>query len=154
MKKTTRKSRGTKSTKRSAKRAWLLKQRKTVEKYLRAEHVDHLGVGTYPAFCVHPYLALWAVQSKQRPGWVGWWAISGDLPTDYISSSRRRTPRAALRGIARQWREAARYMLQGRPHPDYQIGTPEDWPELGDLLRRRARIIQSWVDDATLWSEK
>ena len=102
------------------------------------EKVDHGGVGEWPAFHVDPYVALWAVQSKRTPGAVGWWAISGDLPTDYISSSDGRHPREALRAISRSWFEVSDFMLRGEQHPTIKIGPPDQWPILGDLLRRRA----------------
>lgn len=135
----------------SNEQAWLKTQRREVVAYLRKEGVDHLGVGNYPAFHFHPYLALWAVQSKKAPGWVGWWAISGDLPTDYISRGRVAHPRSALRAFARKWREISGYMLRGEQHPSITIGSPEQWPELGELLRRRALMIQHLVDDGDLW---
>lgn len=131
---------------------WIEAQREQVEDYLHVEGVDHLGVGEYPAFHVHPYLALWAVQSKKSPGWVGWWVISGDLPTDYVSSSDGRHPRKVLHAFARRWRELSGFMLRGESHPACSIGTPEEWPELGNLLRRRAEILEKYADDDELWS--
>ena len=133
--------------------AWLKTEHKRAEDYLRAEKVDHLGVGDHPAFHVWPYLALWAVQSKSNPGWVGWWVITGDLPCDYISSSEGRHPRVALRAFARHWSEASGCMLKGEAHPTCRIGTPEQWPELGELLRARAKILQRYADDDELWKE-
>ena len=53
----------------------------------------------YPAFHLHPYIALWAVHSKISLGWVGWWTITGDLPTDYISSTEAREPSEAMRAL-------------------------------------------------------
>ena len=133
---------------------WIASQRKIVHEYLERERVDHLGVGEYPAFHVHPYVAVWAVQSKQSPGWVGWWAISGDLPTDYVSRGRIAHPRTALRAFAHHWRELSAYMLRGEKHPDVKIGTPDQWPELGDLLLRRAQILQTYADDDDIWEEE
>lgn len=80
-----------------------------------------------------------------------WWAVSGDVPCDYISRGSVAHPRAALRAFARKWREVSGYMLRGEPHPNITIGTPDQWPELGDLLRRRALILQRWVEDNALW---
>jgi hypothetical protein len=133
--------------------SWIEAERKHAEEYLREQSVEHLGVGEYPAFHVHPYLALWAVQSKRSPGAIGWWAVTGDLPADYVSGSEGRHPRDALRAFARLWREASEFMLRGEPHPDYNIGTPEQWPKLGDLLRRRAEIIQRYADDDEFWTD-
>ncbi len=38
-------------------------------------------------------------------------------------------------------------------HPGYRIDTPDQWPELGDLLRRRVEIIQKYADDDELRTE-
>ena len=132
--------------------SWIAEQRKVVEDYLRDQGVDHRGVGEYPAFHVYPYLALWAVQSKKTLGMIGWWAISGDVPTDYISGSEGRHPRIALRAFAREWRKLSGSMLRGEERPDYVIGTRDQWPILGDLLQRRAEILQDYADDADLWN--
>lgn len=130
---------------------WIAEQRERVVEYLRMQEVDHLGVGDYPAFHVHPYLALWAVQSKKTPGAIGWWAISGDVPTDYISGRERRHPREALRAFSKYFREVSEYMLRGEPHPAVTIGKPDRWPELGGLLRTRAETLQDWADDDGMW---
>ncbi|HEX7897444.1 MAG TPA: DUF4826 family protein [Planctomycetota bacterium] len=116
--------------------AWVLGQRKVVEDYLRTQGVDHGGVGEWPAFHVLSYVALWAVQSKKTPGRVGWWALSGDLPTDDQSSADAAHPRQAIEGFASLWLEAAERMSRGERHPDFSVGDPADGPALSDLLRR------------------
>jgi hypothetical protein len=133
--------------------SWIQAERKHAEAYLCEQRVEHLGVGEFPAFHVHPYFALWAVQSKRSPGSIGWWVVTGDLPADYISSSEGHHPRDALRAFARHWQEVSGFMLRGQEHPDYRIGTPDQWPQLGDLLRRRAEIIQRYADDDEIWTE-
>ena len=134
--------------------AWIASQRRVVQEYLERERVDHYGVGDVPAFHVHPYVALWAVQSQRSPGWVGWWAISGDLPSDYVSRGKIAHPREALRAFARRWHELSAYMLRGEEHPDVKIGTPDQWPDLGDLPQRRAKILQGYADDDRIWVEE
>lgn len=133
--------------------AWTRQQRAQVDEYLRKQRVRHGGIGDHPAFSVPPYLSLWAIQSNRTPGAVGWWAISGDLPTDYISSSDGRTPREAIRAFSRVWREASACMLRGEKMPHSSIGTPEQWPELGKLLETRASILASYAADDDLWEE-
>lgn len=132
---------------------WIRAQRSQVEDYLRAQSVDHRGVGEYPAFHVHPYVALWAIQSKKSPGQVGWWAISGDVPTDYVSSLDCGHPREALRAIVKRWVEVSTYMLRGERHPSFRIANPDQWPELADLLRRRAEILREYTEDNELWHD-
>jgi hypothetical protein len=74
---------------------WVAEERQKVIDYLFSQHCEHGGVGEWPAFHVDPYIALWAVQSLKTPGRIGWWAISGDVPTDYASSSSGYHPRSA-----------------------------------------------------------
>lgn len=130
---------------------WFAEQKKQVEDYLQAERIEHLGVNEAPAFYVYPYIALWSVQSKVAPGYIGWWAISGDVPTDYISSDNCKSPREALRCISIRWLEGADHMLRGESPPGFNIGTPEQWPLLGELLRKRAMVIQEFAEDESLW---
>jgi hypothetical protein len=99
-------------------------------------------------------MALWAIQSKKAPGCIGWWAISGDLPADYISSADGRRPREALRAFSRIWDEVSAFMLRGEKHPDCVMGSPEEWPELGKLLKSRAEVLLEHADDDSLWDDE
>ncbi len=132
---------------------WVLSERTRVEAYLKQENVEHLGVGEWPAFHVCPYLALWAIQSKATPSWVGWWVISGDVPTDYISSKNAKHPREAISEIISRWTKVSHDMIEGNKSSDCVIGQPKDWPELGELLRQRVSILQSFVDDDAFWAD-
>jgi hypothetical protein len=130
---------------------WIRAQRADVTAYLDRHGVQHGDVASQPAWYVSPYVAVWSVESKAKPGVVGWWVISGDLPTDYVSGHDAHDPRSALGHFARQWREASAAMLRGEPHPDMTIGTPDQWPELGDLLQRRSQLLARFAEDGSLW---
>lgn len=134
-----------------AERVWVEKQRARVIDCLRSQHCEHAGVGEWPAFHVDPYPALWAVQSPTHPGRIGWWAISGDLPTDYMSAASGYHPRDAMRYLARHWHEIADCMKRGVTHPDTKMGTPELWPTMAPLLEKRAAILADWAEDDSLW---
>jgi Domain of unknown function (DUF4826) len=133
---------------------WIVTQRARVEEYLRREGIEHAGVAEYPTFHVHPRLALWAVQSKKSPERKGWWAISGDVPTEHIGWDKGRNPREALRAFSTQWAEASANMLRGKETPGYSIGTHEEWPTLGELLQRRARTLRKYVENDSIWEEE
>jgi hypothetical protein len=130
---------------------WLAERRANVERYLRTEGVRHRGVAAKPEWFVAPYVSVWTVESMKTPGGVGWWAISGDVPTDYLSGHDASDVRSALAEFAGRWREVSGYMLRGEEHPTVTIGRPENQRELGDLLSIRAEIIQSWADDDEMW---
>ena len=118
---------------------WCAERRAEVTAYLQRKCVDHGRVGEWPAWHVAPYVSIWAIESKQRPGWVGWWVICGDLPTDDVSAETIKQPRGAVRSIAEEWREQARFMATGESHPDIYIGRPEDRVSLAPLSKPRCR---------------
>lgn len=130
---------------------WLTEQRANVQRYLHNQGIKHRGVAAEPEWFVAPYVSVWIVNSLRTPETVGWWAISGDLPTDYMSGSDADDARAALAAFACRWREVSSYMLRGEEHPTIKIGTTDSRREFGDLLRRRAEIIKQWVDDHSMW---
>jgi hypothetical protein len=130
---------------------WLTEQRENVQRYLQREEVRHQGVALQPDWFVAPYVSVWRVESKARPGAVGWWAVSGDLPTDYLSSHDATDARSALAAFAVRWREVSACMLRGQEHRDVRIGERGNRRELGELLGRRAQIFQEWADDDTMW---
>ena len=135
----------------AAEEAWVAEQRSTVADYLRREGVQHGAIGEWPAWHLHPYLAILAIESFVAPGRMGWWAISGDCPTDYLSFADADHPREAMRQFARQWAELSSFMLRGEPHSETTIGTPDQWPELGDLLQRRAELLRSYAANDSIW---
>jgi hypothetical protein len=130
---------------------WVGEQREMVERYLEREEVRHGGVGPQPGWFVAPYVAIWRVESTQKPGAAGWWVVSGDLPTDYLSGHDASDTRSVLAGFAVRWQEVSAYMLRGEEHPDMRIGNSENQRELAELLRARSGILQEWADDDTMW---
>ena len=132
---------------------WIAQERQKVLAYLASEQCEHGGVGEWPAFHLDPYIALWAIQSPTAPGRIGWWAISGDLPTDYISSGSGYHPRDALRHFSAEWLSVAASMRRGEMHPRTKMGKPELWPAMAPLLEKRAYLLKDYAEDDSLWEE-
>jgi len=132
---------------------WEQDQRLLIEAYLHKQGVAHGGVGERPAFSIPPYLALWAIQSHRVSGRVGWWAISGDVPTDCLSSDDGKNPREALRAFSKIWREVSDCMAEGKKHPTVNIGPPDRWKDFAPLLRRRADLLEEFAANDELWEE-
>jgi hypothetical protein len=132
---------------------WCAERRDQVIAYLRTEGIDHGRVGEWPAWHVSPVVSLWAIESRERPGSVGWWVICGDLPTDYVTGSGVPHPRVALLAIAERWLEMAACMAAGRPHPTMDLGAPADWPELAPLLEARAKLLRKFSQDDRVWAD-
>jgi hypothetical protein len=130
---------------------WLTEQRDNVQQYLKDQGVQHRGVASEPEWFVAPYVSVWAIKSIERLGEIGWWAVSGDLPTDYLSGHDATDARTALAAFAKRWREVSSYMLRGEAHPTIKIGRPDDCQKLGDLLCKRSEIIEEWSNDDAMW---
>jgi hypothetical protein len=133
---------------------WVAEQRGSVLAYLRGQGIHHGEVGEWPAWHLHPYLAVWAIESFAARGRVGWWVISGDVPIDYVSFGDADHPREVMRHFARQWVEVSSFMQRGEPHPETTIGSPDQWPELSDLLQRRAELLCRYANDDSLWDDR
>ena len=132
---------------------WCTERRDEVTKYLQGEGLVHGGIGAEPAWHVAPYVSVWTVESRLAPGTVGWWAICGDMPSDYVSADQAASPREAVRAIATLWREAAQYMARGEKHPTFQIGSGDLDAELAEMLASRAELLLEWVDGDEAWEE-
>ena len=121
--------------------------------YLEDEGLQHGRIANEPSWLVAPYVSIWTIESNKTPGNIGWWAICGDLPTDYISSNDAKNPRQVLNAISKRWLEVADYMQQGKSHPSMELGNPKTWPDLAPLLKSRAETLGKWASDNSLWEE-
>lgn len=128
--------------------AWCADMRAQVADYLDREEVRHGRIGDYPAWLMAPYVSVWAVESLAAPGFVGWWVISGDLPTDYCASGPEcDNPRRAMRVLAESWLSQVQATSEGAAEVG-DTGLPAD---LADMLRARAEFLLQMVADAEIW---
>lgn len=127
--------------------AWAATQRKRVVDYLASQKVQHAGVSLEPRWFLCPYVAIWAVRSKANPARIGWWAISGDVPTDYITCGQEQDNADVLLSFSRQWKEAAAQMATGAFLPGHRIGPPGREKELAPLLLSRAELLDDFAND-------
>jgi hypothetical protein len=133
--------------------AWCVEQRRQVLSYLTAEGFRLPTVGDWPAWHVAPIISVWAVESVEQPGWVGWWVVSGDFPTDYIACGNDRHPRQALRDIGLRWQDAARSWAEGKPADGWSLRNPDQEKELAPLLAARAKLFLDIAADDSNWEE-
>jgi hypothetical protein len=103
---------------------------------------------------VAPHFGIWCVESKKQKGKIGWWAFSGDCPTDYVSEDGQCHPRAALRNLVEKWKIHIPYMQAGQQPPDVKFGDGTDIKGLGDFLEKRVGILEGWLADDELWEER
>ena len=135
---------------------WVEKQRDIVARYLTKHGVDDPKVGEWPAFELAPHFAIWAIESKKTAGKIGWWAFSGDIPTDYVAEDGQCHPRHALKLLLAQWAGYLPSMKNGEhpPHMRFGPASASDLPMLADLLERRMEMLQSFYDDDECWEDR
>jgi hypothetical protein len=131
---------------------WCGECRRTITDYLAREGVVHGGVGPEPAWHLAPYISIWAIESLGVAGSVGWWAICGDLPTDYLSAANVKHPRNAMLAFADIWKDVADCMAQGKPHPSISFGPSERSEELASLLENRSGILRRFAENDAVWN--
>jgi Domain of unknown function (DUF4826) len=131
---------------------WLDSEHARIAAYLDAAGVAHAGVAAEPDWYVYEVVAVWAVASTASPERVGWWAVSGDIPTDYIGSAGIGDARQALAAIAARWGAGADRMRAGMEPEGVSFGPRTEWPELAPMLASRAAHLAEWARDDELWS--
>jgi hypothetical protein len=136
---------------------WCNEQRDLVAAHLRSHHVKHGRIREWPAWHLAPYVSLWAIEKVGRRGSIGWWAICGDVPPDYVSSADvepPQDPRSAMRVIVERWRQLVKLWKTGRHYKDIQITGLPPPKELARPLEKRVKLLMEWIDDDSLWEEE
>jgi hypothetical protein len=123
---------------------WVASQRQIVVEYLASQCVAHGGVSLEPRWFLSPHLAIWAIRSRVSPDCVGWWAVSGDVPTDYMTCTRELDCGDVLAEFSKIWRAAAAKMANGEQLENCVLGggDPQRAKELAPLLLTRAEALE------------
>lgn len=135
-------------------RAWLAEGRTAIQRCLARERVAHGGVPATPVWAAAPMLAVWPVRSATARDTVGWWAVAGDVPTDYVAARDVPDARHALAAFAARWHHAADQMACAAAPPAAPTDEPADWRTLSTLLHRRADTLARWAGDASVWRRR
>lgn len=132
---------------------WCTEQRANVMEYLQREGFSDPNVGEWPAWHVLPVISVWAVESLEKPDWVGWWVVSGDFPTDYTTCQGERHPRQALRDIGMRWQTATRKWAEGTVEEGWKLTPIGQESNLAPLLASRAEMFLRLADDNSVWED-
>jgi hypothetical protein len=134
--------------------AWFAECRERLLKSLATEGLAHGDISEEPHSYASGFASIWEVPHPYLPNTAGWWAINGDLPTNYLPVSEARDPRAFLRAIAPVWRATAYVLERGDQPPEFAPVPPEDRAHVAALLHRRADILDEWAADEEAWEEE
>lgn len=129
---------------------WLAAERQRVEEYLEAEGLEHGALPSEPELHMAPHLALWLVAGPRAEG-GSWWVVSGDVPTDHVSSQRAPDARQALRSLSKKWRTAASVMAARTDADNADHAGPEESRRVAEQLFDRARRLWDLAAQDDLW---
>ena len=133
--------------------SWVAEERIKVINYLESEGIESPNVGEWPAYEVAPYFCIWAIESKKAEGYVGWWAFSGDCPTDYVSEKGKSHPREALKDLLENWKTNIPYLKNGEQPPNAKLGDGSNLIELGELLEKRVSLLEQLASNDEYWED-
>ena len=125
---------------------WLDEQQDVAYQYMKKTGTNFGSIEHAPSFYLSPYVAVWAVESGKSPNAIGWWVITGDLPTDYVSSSGIGGAREAMSEFAKRWQNSVNVYRSGKKDPSITLNS-----ETADLLEKRAHILMEWASDGSMW---
>lgn len=89
-----------------------------------------------------PLFAVWKLKSNEQ-NW--YWAISGDLPTDYLDSSAAKNAREAIRVFSMRWQLQAESIRQTAQGDSNKI-------KFANMLEMRAENIYGTFENENLWA--
>ena len=135
----------------SAEDAWCAARATDVAACLAQQALEHGRIGEWPAWHVMPYASLWAVESRHRPEWLGWWVICGDLPSDALAAHDLPTPRDAMRAFGKRWLLHADSLDRGDVPAAWAHLPHAALPKLAAQLKSRGAALQVWADDDASW---
>ena len=136
--------------------SWSNARRLEVASCLQQHGLDNSAgrIGDGPAWFVAPYASVWAVESQQRPEWIGWWVICGDLPSDVLPAHDLATPRDALRAFGKRWLLHAQGLDRGQVPTAWGHVADTELPKLTAQLKKRGAALLLWADDEASWPDE
>ncbi len=136
---------------------WIKNERHSVIQYIKRNVEEYGNIGEWPAFHIAPIIAVWAVESKKTPGWVGFWAFSGNLPGDVIQrnwNDKGDNPRKALSRMNDVWRTYIKHLEIGNNPPNVNMGIDgSQRMDMAKMLNDKVKMFDEMVNDDDLWED-
>lgn len=130
---------------------WCAQGRDHVEWFLDQQPIEHGRIGEWPAFHIAPHVAVWAIESGEEEDLLGWWVITGDLPTDYFSAMELHHPRQVLAEAAARWQMLLDNVAKGVEDESISLAGLAENPELQEVLRVRIELLKRTFNQEEFW---
>ncbi len=135
---------------------WCAECRDRLVAELANQGVGYGQIDDEPVAYAPPHASVWAVESKQSPGTVEWWALVGECPFVLGPAEKVRSPRDFLRAISRHWNAQADAQQEAARQARRAAGLEEPLIPLEQPFGPRwyADIFERWAADDSAWDEE
>lgn len=123
---------------------WVREQFQCANKYLAENGVVYEAVVTEESRYFAPYFAMWKIKAMDGEFY---WALVGDLPSDFSPVSVAPNAREAMRHFAFTWQIRAENILK-----DEKVVTEQK--EYAQMLINRAEGLYGFYKQEDFWNEK
>ncbi|MEI7986252.1 MAG: DUF4826 family protein [Armatimonadota bacterium] len=130
---------------------WCAQQREHVEWFLDQQPIQPGRIGEWPAFHIAPHVAIWAIESGEEEDLLGWWVITGDLPTDYFSAMELHHPREVLAAAADRWQMLLDNIKNGVEDDSISLPGLAENLELQEILNIRVKLLRKTYGMDDFW---
>ena len=132
---------------------WCAQQREHVDWFLDQQPIHPGRIGEWPAFHIAPHVAVWAIESGEEEDLLGWWVITGDLPTDYFSALELHHPREVLGEAANRWQMLLDNVAKGVEDDSISLPGLAENKELQEILRVRIELLRKTYGQEAFWTK-
>jgi len=120
---------------------WAREQYQAATKHLADKGLVTSSVMVEDSRYIAPLVAVWKLKLLDNT-WV--WAISGDLPSDYVAIEAAKTAKEAMRHFSMNWQLKAENIFNSAPNEEQKM--------FADILISKAEGLYDLVNDEQLWS--
>lgn len=120
---------------------WVNKQLQHANKHLAENGVIVSSVDDKSSRYLLPFFAVWKVRSSENKTY---WALSGDLPADFIAGDNAKTAREALRHFAMSWQIKAENIMRAATGDQTQM-------QFAQILQNRAEKLHDFAEEDLVW---
>ena len=124
---------------------WVRTQFQKANRFLAEKGVIPSKVLADESRYLAPYMAIWKMESK-RPSNKTYWAMSGDLPSDFVDVKVAATARDAVRHFSMMWQMQAENLVRSGATRDATQA------KFAQLLVSRAESLYRMHNDDKLWN--
>ncbi|MBU3023094.1 DUF4826 family protein [Aestuariibacter sp. A3R04] len=120
---------------------WINQQLQKANKHLAENGIVVSTVDEKVSRYLLPFFAVWKVKASDNKFY---WALSGDLPADFIAGDNAKNAREALRHFALSWQIKAENLVRSGIADQTQM-------QFAGILQNRAEKLHDFAEEDAIW---